>query len=77
MAERHESVILRIDSTSFAAAMRTAVEAVQALDRTLRKNQHIWRHHRRESPVRSAMHTEYDRRRRARGRRTRRRGGRR
>lgn len=66
-------VVLKLDTSRFEAAMRRAAAAASRLSLAFATPamRHQLRHHHLETPARSAMHTAYDRRRRARRRRPR------
>lgn len=65
MAERREHVTLKIDATGWVEGMRKAAEAMRRFSfaATIARFQH-----RRKDPRISAMHSDYDKRRRARRR---------
>lgn len=73
MTERHERVVLKIDTRGFTGGFRRFTAAAERLRVRLETMPFTElqrpKHHRRESPAASAMHAAYDRRRRARRRR--------
>lgn len=80
MPEHHEQIVLKLDTTSFVEVMRRAVANLERLADSLgllggsltrAQRAHQARHHRRETPAATALHTAYDHRRRARRRRNR------
>lgn len=73
MADGQVHVTFSIDTLQLTRAMRRAAIAASRFQWALflGRKQHQLQHHRREDPAGSAMHTAYDRRRRARRRKKR------